>query len=45
MTRAQVVRALGKDYIVNESGSRAMQTQVELPSSWAVRLRDGRAVE
>ncbi|HEX7310147.1 MAG TPA: hypothetical protein VF232_03120 [Gaiellaceae bacterium] len=44
MSRAQVLRALGRDYVVNESGS----TNTELAwnfSSWTVRLRDGRAVE
>jgi hypothetical protein len=44
MTRAQVVRALGKGYTVNESS----QAFTELGwnfSSWTVRLKDGRAVE
>ncbi len=44
MTKAQVLRALGKDYVVNETNP----TYTELVwnfSSWTVRLRSGRAVE
>jgi hypothetical protein len=44
MTRAQVVRALGKDYVVDESGSSYTELGWNF-SSWTVRLRDGRAVE
>jgi len=44
MTRAQVVRALGKDYLLNESGSSYTELGWNF-SSWTVRLRDGRAVE
>jgi hypothetical protein len=44
MTRAQVVRALGKDYIVNESSPSYTELGWNF-SSWTVRLRDGRAVE
>ena len=44
MTRAQVVRALGKDYVVNQSGSRYTELGWNF-SSWSVRLRGGRAVE
>jgi len=44
MTRAQVVRALGKDYIVNQSGSGYTELGWNF-SSWTVRFRNGRAVE
>jgi hypothetical protein len=44
MTRTQVVRALGKDYVVNKSGSSYTELGWNF-SSWTIRLRDGRAVE
>jgi hypothetical protein len=44
MTRGQVVRALGRDYVVNESGSAYTELGWNF-SSWTVRLRAGRAVE
>jgi hypothetical protein len=44
MTRAQVVRTLGNDYVVNESGSSYTELGWNF-SSWSVRLRGGRAVE
>jgi hypothetical protein len=44
MSRAQVVRALGKDYVVNKSGSSYTELGWNF-SSWSVRLRGGRAVE
>lgn len=44
MTRTQVVRALGKDYVVNKSASSYTELGWNF-SSWTVRLRDGRAVE
>jgi hypothetical protein len=44
MTRAQVVRTLGKDYVVNEKGSSYTELGWNF-SSWTVRFRDGRAVE
>src|SRR5580765_3963970 len=44
MTKAQVVRALGKDYVVNESGASFTELGWNF-SSWSVRLRGGRAVE
>jgi hypothetical protein len=44
MTRAQVVRALGKDYLVNNSGANYTELGWNF-SSWTVRLRQGRAVE
>jgi hypothetical protein len=44
MTRAQVVRTLGKDYVVNASGAGYTELGWNF-SSWTVRLREGRAVE
>jgi hypothetical protein len=44
MTRAQVLRALGKDYVVNKTGSSYTELGWNF-SSWTVRLRDGRTVE
>jgi hypothetical protein len=44
MTRGQVLRALGKDYVVNESGAAYTELGWNF-SSWTVRLKDGRAVE
>jgi hypothetical protein len=44
MTRAQVLRALGKDYVVNETTPSYTELGWNF-SSWTVRLRDGRAVE
>jgi hypothetical protein len=44
MTRGQVVRALGKDYTVNESGAAYTELGWNF-SSWTVRLKGGRAVE
>jgi len=44
MTRGQVVRTLGKDYVVNKTGSSYTELGWDF-SSWTVRIRDGRAVE
>ena len=44
MTKAQVLRALGKDYVVNDTTPAYTELGWNF-SSWTVRLRDGRAVE
>jgi hypothetical protein len=44
MTRAQVVRVLGKDFVVNANGPSYTELGWNF-SSWTVRLRNGRAVE
>src|SRR3954453_7285505 len=44
MTKAQVVRSLGKDYVVDASNPSYTELGWNF-SSWTVRLREGRAVE